>query len=162
MLQLLYASARFIVFVGLFHFVPIACAQSDLPGVYTRISGFSDWIRDTICRYSDTLCGRGGNMYRIVVQYDAVPWSFSWKIVDRTSGQTVLNYPKHRVKTPFFYLNKKFRVVPGHQYVLVMKDKFGLGLQAGGYVKIYRSNFRVRRVRGASIRYKKRVLFTAV
>lgn len=96
------------------------CAEADHPGVYARISGVSDWIKDTVCNDDDTqfkpeFCVSGGDSgggggplpppsqddgdvtVHLDVTYDGFPEETSWEflqdgeVVARGDGLTGAN-----------------------------------------------------------------------
>jgi hypothetical protein len=85
------------------------CARTNFPGVYSRISGASDWIQQQICRLSNDppascqsdvatssgyISGPGDGEIPIVVaiNFDDFPTETGWKVLG-VDGHVHANYP---------------------------------------------------------------------
>jgi hypothetical protein len=75
-----------------------------------------------------------------VVQYDSYPYEFAWKIIDSTTGTSVVNYPAKSVTRKNKLISGTVSLVKGRTYKLVMADAFRDGIccdYGRGYVEIY-------------------------
>ena len=124
------------------------CARPESPGVYTRTSGFEDWLKTNVCRMATTkptYCnddggggggGGGGDVtYMIEAQYDSSPGQTSLVVKDRTTKSTVIRRKSGTSENELF--RQEITLVPGNRYVLTIRDRNGDGLEEGGYVEIY-------------------------
>jgi trypsin len=78
------------------------------------------------------------------VQYDAYPEEFGWKIIDGTTGKTIVNYPAKTFTADYKFLSGTVSLIKGRTYRLVMTDTIGDGIccaYGNGYVEIYAGNF---------------------
>ena len=146
----------------------IGCASPNFPGVYARISAQYQWIRESICRHSNSApesfdCAslgqddsdadtgpileedpNDGKSYVVLeVSLDDRPQEFSWVVSTLTSpgqpSQMVSSLPPgFYTGYPNYTFHHKLQVNPDSFYRISLRDTFGDGLS--GYAAVYRSS----------------------
>ena len=96
-LAIIYINHTFLIFVSLVFSKGAECADSVLPGVYSRISAVYDWIQFMICFFSEKppqSCGFGSiekgmtRRVRVDVTYFSFASTISWEVLD-SQGETL-------------------------------------------------------------------------
>lgn len=130
------------------------CAEANYPGVYSRISGGIDWIKQNICAMSSdppTFCGIGTGTgstggsnstsitkrVTIEVKHDNYPTETGWILKDST-GKTFASQATGSVTTDGALVSKSVSL-PAGTYTFSMTDYYGDGICCSygyGYFKI--------------------------
>jgi trypsin len=111
------------------------CGDPNYPGVYTRVSAYTNWIHDRICELSAVPpadCNTNptdpaANSVKVLVyiQYDDFPEEVFWRLEDKSTGQTIAVQPSIPDVNVTFY--HRLSLQPG-KYTLQVTDTRGDGL----------------------------------
>ena len=121
------------------------CADPSYPGVYSRVSGEIDWIKDQICTLSSdppdycgelgggTESGGGEVSVRLDIIYDDYPNEIGWSI--KSGEEIIMDKPVGSLDTPGL-VQERIKLRPGN-YDFQIRDTFGDGIccrfQDGNY-----------------------------
>jgi hypothetical protein len=113
----------------------MGCGDPNYPGVYTRISAYTNWIHDRICELSavppadcnttNTDPAADSVKVTLYIQYDDFPEEVFWRLEDKSTGQTIAVQPSIPGRRAFF--SHKLSLRPG-RYTLQVTDMQGDGL----------------------------------
>ena len=115
-------------------------AHPSFPGVYSRVSYFSEWAIATICQLSidppveydcaDVMAPSQENSVpiTIIIQYDDHPGEISWSIAD-VESKTVLVHVTEELDTIARSRSQKTVFLPpGSSLMFTIRDRYGDGL----------------------------------
>ncbi len=139
----------------------VGCARPGVPGVYSRISGAGEWIKNKICQLSEnppSTCGSGSrtNFVRVDMYYDENPTDTSWSIIS-SSGVTI--------KTSDLVADENILVstfidIDEGGYRFEINDSFGDGLDGNGKFEVYMNGIELLLSGGGDIGYGTTIPFT--
>jgi trypsin len=124
------------------------CALENFPGVYSRISSRTDWLRNNICRMSMTPpeyldCEVPSTIpprsipVTVAIQFDDFPEELSWSMQDETGVNTYAEVPFGTYTEARSRIHETVFLPGGQRFLFQINDSFGDGLccnQPGNYL----------------------------
>lgn len=115
----------------------MGCARDGVPGVYARVSGAIDWIKEQVCKLSAFPPARcfgvdykQPSFLRIDIQYDSEPGDTSWKL-KRKNGATIgVSVPVTENWARGTRVSTFFNISYG-DYKFTVEDSYGDGFYSG-------------------------------
>jgi trypsin len=119
--------------VGIVSFV-FGCWGPNFPGIYTRVSAYTNWIHDRICELSavppadcnTTQTDPAADWVKVLVyiRYDDHPEQVFWRLEEKSTGQTIAFQPSLPDVNATFY--HRLSLQPGKYTLQVYTDGDGM------------------------------------
>jgi hypothetical protein len=113
----------------------IGCGEPNFPGVYTKVSAYTNWIHDRICELSvvppadcnTTSTNPAANSVNVTldIRYDDRPEEVFWRLEETSTGKTIAFQPSIPGRRASF--SHKFSLRPG-KYTFQVTDMQGDGI----------------------------------
>ena len=120
----------------------LGCSSNPIPNGFTRISHYSAWITETVCKYSrhpladcpppELYPPFGKVLVNITFQFDADVGETTWAIREQSSGKIIEVGPTDNPRPNSFWWSIVF-LKPSSSYRLELYDSYGDGIDDGWY-----------------------------
>ena len=116
------------------------CAHPSFPGVYSRISNYSEWVIATICQFSSeppieydcanvmAPSDEKSVPITVILQYDDHPGEISWSIGRAESELVLVNVTEDADAAAQSRSQETIFLPPGSNLTFTIRDRYGDGL----------------------------------